>query len=248
MSTPENILAKVKLLLNLRNSPNVNEAEAARIMVEKLIAKYNITTEELASLADKKPLYGEDDKLYMTIGLVGWRQRLALTIGKYYYCKIVQEELVPVDGLSQYHYYVYGEAEDAANVKLVYNVLANKVEELINIKCIGRGQIFISSYCEGVVETINSNIYWNGIDLPDIKKPSKNIEEVKENQGEANISVHKEEKESPVEQSVDVAAGTLIKDINAFYKGIEDGKDISLYEILQLEIENEKIKYLSSEL
>ena len=246
MSTPENILAKVKLLLNLIHSPNPNEAENARGMADKLITKYNITADELASLEDKKPLYGEDDKLFMTFGIEGWRQQLALAIAKHFYCHIVQEELVPAEGIHQFNYYVYGEPEDQHYVKFVFQAFSKKVEELINKKCPGRGPIYVSSYSEGVVEAIKNNIYWEGINLPDIKMPARPMVEDQKvlNNGTSNLVKPKEEKEKPVEESVNVNSQSVIKDVAAYFKGLDDGKNFSLTDVLELEAENERLKEL----
>lgn len=244
MATPENILSKVKLLLNLTASSNAHEAEAAQGMVDRLVAKYNITTEELAGLADKKPLYGDDDKLFVTIGLVSWKQRLATIIAKQLYCHIVQEQLVPIEGIDQFSYFVYGDPEDTVNVKFVFHTFVKRIEEIISTKCVGRGNIYISSYVEGLVEAISNNIYWEGINMPDIKAPKRNISEVQAENIGPKLTVHKEEKEKPLEQTVNVNSQTLIKDVQAYYKGLQDGQRFSLNDILELEAENERIKEL----
>lgn len=246
MATPEHVLNKIKLLRNLGHSSNQNESDTAKTMADNLINKYGVSDEELKSLEDKKPLYGEDEKLFSTIGLEGWRQQLALAIGKHFYCLIIQEEVVPTHGLHEFNYYVYGDPEDAFNVKFVYYAFIKKVEQLIEKKCVGRGPIYVSSYSEGVVEAIKNNIYWNGIDIPDIKQPSRPIEDNVLNNGQSNLSVHKEEKEKPVQESVNISSQSLIKDINAYFKGLEDGKEFSLNEILELAVENERVKEIQA--
>lgn len=227
MSTPESILSKVKLLLNLQRSPNPHEAENARTMVETLVSKYNISPDELASLEEKKPLYGDDDKLFITFGLVGWKQSLALTIAKQFYCQIVQEELVPVEGLHQYTYYVYGDKEDADNVKFVYQTFSDRIEEFVEKNCIGRGPIYTSSYTEGLVEIINNTIVWEGIDIPNIKVPSRekpvDVPERTLNNGSSNLSVKREEKEKPCAETVAPQGGTMFKDMRAYFQGLQDG-------------------------
>lgn len=248
MPTPENILSKVKLLLNLTASPNPHEAETARGMVDRLIAKYNITDEELASLEEKKPLYGEDDKLFYTIGLVGWKQRLATVIAKQLYCHIVQEELVPADGLHHFSYFVYGDPEDTVNVKFVFHSFVKRIEELIEKKCVGRGPVYVSSYTEGLVETISNNIHWDGIEIPAIKSPRKSEVPQTEkilNNGASNLAVpKKEEKEKPLEQTINVNSQSLIKDVQAYFKGLQDGQHFTWSDFLELEAENERIKEL----
>lgn len=242
MPATEAILQKIKLLINLSVSSNLNEAEAAVNMIAKLVAKYKITEEELKSLKENKPLYGEDEKLFVTIGLVGWKQQLALAIGKYLDCQIIQEELIPLEGLHQFSYFIYGSSQDSANVKFVYNAFSKKVEELILINCVGRGMIYISSYCEGVVESIKNNIYWDGIELPITKVPTRQPTEKEKPLAteKSKLIKIKEEKENPVEASVDVNSQSLIKEINAYYRGLDHGRHISLDDVLELESKKEE--------
>jgi hypothetical protein len=246
MSAPEAILSKIKLLLNLAKSPNPHEAENAAMMARSLIEKYKLTEEEVNSLQEKKPLYGDDDKVFVTIGLVNWKQSLVLTIAKQFYCQIVQEELVPIEGLHQYTYYVYGDKVDAENVKFVYQTFSDRIEELIEKKCIGRGPVYTSSYTEGLVEVINNTIIWEGIDIPDIKVPSREVPlDVPErtlNNGSSNLAVKKEEKEKPCQETVAPQGGSIVKDIQAYFKGLQDGKDFSLQEVLELAAEASRLK------
>lgn len=248
MPTPETILTKVKLLLNLANSPNENEAAAAQAMADKLIAKYNITEEELASLAEKPPLYGAEDLLFHTFSLVGWMQRLALACAKQFYCYVVQEKCFPAVGEPQYNYYIYGDDEDANSVKFVFHTFVKKINNLVDLKCIGRGPIFIQSYTEGVVEAVKANIEMDGIELPEVKRPSRPIQQSDEkvlNNGQSNLTQHKQQKEAPEKETVDVGGGSLIKDVMAYFKGLEDGRHLSLQDILELEVENEEAQKLT---
>lgn len=247
MSAPEPILAKIKLLLKLASSENPNEADNARQMADRLIEKYNITEGELESLQDKKPLYGEDEKVFMTIGLVPWRQQLVLAIGTHFECRIVQEEVVPTEGLHEFSYFAYGDPEDVINIKFVYHVFTKRIEELINNKCLGRGPIYIASYAEGVVEAVKSNIFWEGIDIPEVnsKMESPKEEAILET-GENKLSKPKVEKEKPVQESVDVGSQSHVQDVNAYWRGMSDGSKIHLQDALELEAENKRIKEMES--
>lgn len=245
MSAPAPILAKFKLLLKLTASSNANEAENARVMADKLIEKYNITEDELKSLEDKKPLYGEDEKVFMTIGLNPWRQQLVLAIGLHFDCQIVQEEIVPVEGLHEFSYFAYGEPEDVVNVQFVYHVFSKRIEELIEKKCPGRGPLYVDSYAEGVVEAVKSNIYWEGIDIPEINPNQKTEQKEKILEpGENKLAKPKTEKEKPANQSVDVGNNSKPLDINAYWRGMSDGSRLHLQDALELEAENKRIKEL----
>lgn len=246
MAAPESILLKIKLLLKLAASSNPNEAENAKSMADKLVGKYGVTPEELKSLEDKEPLYGEEDKLFGTMGLVGWMQQLALAVGTHFECQIVQEELVPLEGVHMFNYYVYGEPEDAGNVRFVFHTFIKRIAQLIEKKCVGRGAIYLSSYGEGVVEAIKENIAWDGLVLPNIKKPIAPSTEDKK-PGDSELVKPKEEKEKPAEKSVDVNSQSMIKDVMAYFKGLDDGRNLSLKDVLELEADNEKCKELQSD-
>jgi hypothetical protein len=242
MSCPPAILNKIKLLLNLATSPNPNEAENAQAMADKLIAKHNVTAEELASL-DKKAFYGEDEKLFITLGIVGWKQQLALVVATFFDCQIVQEELVPGEGAHQFNYYVYGDDDQVKDTQFVYHAFAKKIEKLSDAKCMGRGPIYIDSYCEGVTESVKWNIKMYGIDMPEINKPLKKEEVVVPTNSKALTKSGT--KEEPVDnRRVNVNDGSMIKDIMAYFKGVDDGKDMSLKDILSLEVKTKEAEQL----
>jgi hypothetical protein len=243
MPTPPGILNKVKFLLNLSTSSNANEAAAAKSAADKLIIKFNITDDELERM-DPKPLYGDNELLYHTFSIVGWMNRLALAIAKHFDCYIVQETLTAATGATEYNYFVYGGSEEEEYVKFCFATFHKKIHYLLDTKCIGRGPIYQNSYCEGVVEAIKENIEYDGIDLPTAKAPSRTPAVVQEknilNNGGSNLAVPKGEKERPHQESIDVSKQSLIKDVNAYYKGVMDGQHLSLSDILELEVENEE--------
>jgi hypothetical protein len=238
MSTPENILAKIKLLQKLSQSPNPNEAANAVTMAQKLIEKYSITEEELKSLEEKKPLYGEDEKLFHTTNIIGWKNQLALAIASHFECYVVQEETVPVDGNREYTYFVYGDPDDVNSSKYVFGIFLKKVDNLILTNCIGRGPIYVDSYCEGLIQSIKSNLVMDGISVPRFNKKVNSTTDsipARESLAKTEVSV----KEKPVENSVDVNSHSLIKDVTAYFKGIKDGSSLDLQDIIELDLEHE---------
>ena len=244
MATPPGILNKIKFLINLGNSPNINEATTAKALAEKLINKFKVTEAELESLEQKLP-YGENELLFHTFSIVGWMSRLALSIAKHFDCHIVQETITPATGGHEYNYFVYGGEDEEEYVKFAFASFLKKIHYLLDTKCIGRGPIYQDSYAEGVVEAIKSNIEFNGIDIPEVKRPSRKIES---KQIEVDTSkqaiVTPSKKEAPHDEKVNVAEQSLIKDINAYYKGVIDGQTLSLQDILELEVENEESQQL----
>jgi hypothetical protein len=245
MSAPPSILNKVRLLLNLSQSPNPNEAENARVMAEKLIEKYNITKAELKSL-DPKEYYGEDEKLFITAGVVAWKQQLAVAIAKYFDCQIVQEEYIPAQGEAahQYHHYVYGDDDQVKDTQFVFHAFLIKIENLIDTRCLGRGDIYIASYCEGVVESVKWNIEMYGIDVPQIRKPLKKEEKSMVIPTDGIIKSG-DNREQPTDQKIDINKGQVIRDIMAYFKGVDDGKNLSLQDIIELEIKNQSSEQIA---
>jgi hypothetical protein len=186
--------------------------------------------------------------LFHTFSVVGWMQRLALTCAKQFYCYVVQEELHPAVGGVEYNYYVYGDDEDTNSVKFVFSTFVKKIHNFIDVRCIGRGPIFIESYTEGLVEAIRANIENEGIELPEVKRSTRPIQRQEEkvlNNGQSNMTQFKQQKEAPEEKTVDVGAGSLIRDVMAYFKGLEDGRHLSLQDVLELEVENEEAQRLT---
>jgi hypothetical protein len=246
MATPPGILNKVKFLRSLESSPNANESAAAKSAAEKLIAKFKITEAELESLEQKLP-YGENELLFHTFSIVGWMNRLALAVAKHFDCHIVQETVTPATGGHEYNYFVYGGEDEEEYVKFAFASFLKKIHSLLDTKCIGRGPIYQDSYAEGVVEAVKSNIEFNGIEIPEVKRPSRKIES---KQIEADASkqaiVPPTKKDAPHDEKINVAEQSLIKDIHAYYKGVIDGQNLSLQDILELEVENEESQQLGN--
>lgn len=231
MPTPLPILNKIKLLLKLTESPNPHEANSAQQLANKLIEKHGVNEEELESLKDPVDLYGEDEKLYTSIGIVGWRQQLALVIGTHFECQIVQVESVPTEGDHVFDYFVYGDAQDVKYVQMAFLAFSHKVEYLIDTQCLGRGPIYIASYGEGVTDAIKQNIVLYGINLPEVNKEIKKNEAAVVQVSEGIIKP--KDKPEPTEKRADVSAQSRIGDIMAYFLGVEDGKDLFLQDMLE---------------
>lgn len=234
MPATPSILNKIKLLLNLAKSPNPNEAKNAKLMAARLIEKHNVTQEELDSL-DPKVFYGENEKLFSSLGIVGWMQQLSLAIATYFDCQIVVEETVPSEGEHSYSYFVYGDSDQVSNVQLAYNVFADKVNQLTDIKCLGKDINYIYSYNEGIVDSIKFNIILVGIDMPEIKKPIQQEENtIVDSKSSLTKGIGK--KEEPTEKRSDVNAGSIIKDVVAYFKGVADGNSLNIKSLLDAAI------------
>jgi hypothetical protein len=238
MPTAPSILIKIKSLQKLAGSSNPHEAENARLLAEKLIIKYQVSIQELEDLEDEEDPYKDEEKLYGTIGLVSWRQQLAVVITKYFDCQIVQVESVPAEGPHHFDYFVYGDPQDTQTVAFVFHAFSNQVEQLIKTNCVSRGPIYIDSYSEGIVDAIKQSIWSVGIELPDKKLPVRVVAPTE------NVAITTQEIIKPKEDKVradkhiDVSSQSMVRDIMAYFSGVADGKEISLSDVLK-DVEND---------
>jgi hypothetical protein len=239
MPTAPSILNKIKSLQKLSASPNPHEAESARLLAEKLINKYQVSAQELEDLKDEDDPYKDEEKLYGTIGLVSYRQQLAVVITKYFDCQIVQVESVPAEGPHHFDYFVYGDPQDTQTVAFVFHAFSNKIEQLIKTNCVSRGPIYIDSYSEGIVDAIKSNIWSFGIELPDKKLPVRVVSTENTTIGTTQEIIKPKEDKVRADKHVDVSSQSMVRDIMAYFSGVADGKEISLSDVLK-DVENEE--------
>lgn len=245
MTTPSHILTKVRFLLNLGNSPNAFEASTAIATADKLISKYKISQEELNS-TDEPRVYTADALLFKTFKIVGWMQHLSLACAKQFYCHIVVETMTAATGIQECNYYVYGADEDIEYVKFAFNTILKKINELLDTKCIGCNPVYVDSYCEGCVESVKGQIASFGIEIPEKKQATRSIKQEEKIliDGTSNLSAHKSEKEKPEKETINVSQHSFIKNVQAYFKGLEDGSRISIQDIMELAAENEEADQL----
>ena len=230
MPASEKILNKIKLLKRLSASSNEYESKSAKELIDQLMQKYQVSDDELKSLEDKVPLYGEKEKIYTSVGIIPWAQQLVLCIGNYFDCQIVQVELVPAEGSHLFEYYAYGDPEAVAAVQSAYKLLFSKVNDLVQTKSIGKGPIYISSYAEGMVTAVKENISLYGLEIPQVVRTTVKTEKVVSDQA---IEPQKKDRPKPAERRVDVNGQSVIGDIGAYFSGVYDGREISFDDYIE---------------
>jgi hypothetical protein len=129
----------------------------------------------------------------------------------------------------------------------LFSALANKVEDLITTECPLRGPIYISSYCEGVVDAIKENIILYGIEIPENKKPTKPLDTQALTTKSEELTKPKTDKPKPADKSVYVGSQSLVQDIAAYFRGIDDGKHLFLEDILEIAEHNQQAQQLAAQ-
>ena len=153
----EKILNKIKNLLDLaNNNPNENEAMAAALKAQELMAKYNI---ELDQLDDKKETREIVEEIYRQSGkhkMKKWKIGLASIIAKNFRCKVYF--------LGSKDVVFYGYKEDAKIALQVFTYLyeiGNKFAVRYYNKCKKEGRdtqgvmnTYLIGFREGVAEVL----------------------------------------------------------------------------------------------
>ena len=159
MEKREKILKKIENLLALAgNNPSENEAIAAALKAQELMAKYNI---ELADIKDEKPKNNITEETYTPKAnchyVRKWRYTLAQIIAKNFCCKtycINRDTIV-----------FYGYEKDAKIAVEVFKFLfetGNKLANRYYLKCKKEGKntkgvlnTYLVGFCDGIKEVLD---------------------------------------------------------------------------------------------
>lgn len=156
----EKILNKIKNLLDLaNNNPNENEALAAALKAQELMAKYNI---ELDQLDDKEETREIVNEVYYQSGkheMKKWKVKLSNIIAKNFRCKVYY-----MGNKSAENVVFYGYKEDAKIALQVFTYLyevGNKFAVRYYNKCKKEGRqtrgvmnTYLVGFCDGVAEVL----------------------------------------------------------------------------------------------
>ena len=220
-------LQKIKDLLKLATSSNDNEAATAKFLADKLIAKYEVTPDQLADIeASDKPIYDDDDLLLDTEMLADWINILALVVCKKYDCFAIKEDNIASDGPITYRYYVYGDPADVAIAKQLFNFVYDRINKLLAQTCSGRGQLYRDSFAEGAVNGARVNIEYENFSTIGVVKVSEEKSEVKKDAIEAPQKTPL--KPPAIENKVNVSNKEKPLDVYAYFQGMDYGSDIHI--------------------
>ena len=156
----EKILNKIKNLLDLaNNNPNENEALAAALKAQELMAKYNIELEQLDHKEETREIVKE---VYYQSGkheMKKWKVNLSNIIAKNFRCKVYY-----LGNKSAENVVFYGYKEDAKIALQVFTYLyevGNKFAVRYYNKCKKEGRqtrgvmnTYLVGFCDGVAEVL----------------------------------------------------------------------------------------------
>ncbi len=210
--------------MRLAASANENEAANALAMAQKLMEKHGITAEAVEE-KEVKPVYTDEELLFQSESNLEWIDQLTFAVADKYDCYIIKEKITASTGDEVYKYYVYGEDVDAIYVKEVFKLLHSQMVSVIDKNTIGRGPLFITSYCEGLVHGVKVNLMFEDFEL-------KGMVETKTEAGPGLTKVEVDKKEPPLKEKQEVKKASQEKplDILAYFRGEGDGRKIHIGE------------------
>ena len=227
-------LIKIKLLLALTKSPNIHEAENARVMADKLIEKHNVTQKQLDSLKERDPTsVPEEQLLFKTQEHCEWKSILAYLISVKYECYVMQIQTVGSAGYQEYDYFVFGDIDNIDNVKFLFPLFVNKINDLVSRTCKDKEETYTSSYCEGLVNGLRPLLENESFKVPKAKSKEKEIVKEAEQPGLIRTDSITNPAEKPTDKKVAVNSNDKVKDVIAYFHGVRDSDQIHFYNILE---------------
>ncbi len=117
----DTVLVMIRKCLALGQSPNENEAAAAMAKAQDLLAKYNLSMEDLGTPEN------EEDKVirfgYSILGRFNWRRYLVSIVAETNFCKVLLSNHRDI-------LYIVGRPVNAEAVKLIVDFILPQVEKM----------------------------------------------------------------------------------------------------------------------
>lgn len=150
----EKIVDKIRRLLRLSESPNVNEAAAAEARAQELMARHRIEAAMLDESADDEGIVDHRDApLEESKRLRPWKIELAAVLARANGCRIYVQERRREDAVV-----LVGRSEDAELVRAMYGEMVKRVESLTRANGAGRDRAFCNAFRLGVVVTLDERL------------------------------------------------------------------------------------------
>lgn len=145
----EKILEKIRKLLALGTSNNVNESAAAVAMANRLMEQHAITEAMLATAdAPDEPVREWEDPLD-TEGHATWRSRLAVVLAKANRCQVIRD--------AKKNIRIIGRASDTNATRYLFAYCTRETDRLAS-QYKGNGKTWLNNYRLGVVDAIATKL------------------------------------------------------------------------------------------
>lgn len=154
MNNIQSIIEKVRKLLALATSQNVNEAANAAAKANELIDEYRLSVDQLgasSSDADDPLIHDEAEPLFESDRSMAWRKTLALKLSQHYGCYVWNKK-----SKRNIFYVVAGRQSDITVLRYMFAYLSSECMRLSTAHSKGKGRNYAESYRLGFVAGVTS--------------------------------------------------------------------------------------------
>lgn len=155
--TPEAVIAKVRKLMALTDSPNEHEAALAASRVTELLARHSIDRATVEASAGEEAGDGSDRLIREETPLddrrtPGWRRSLASALGAGFGVYVLTWK-----GRAP-RFEWFGHVAAVQTARYLYQTLAREIERLAVLNARGQGRAYSNAYRAGIVSTVRARL------------------------------------------------------------------------------------------
>lgn len=162
------IVDKVKKLLALSKSSNINEATTSAAIATRLIIQHRLSEADIIEnhLQDNtkthgyvpESMYDDHSPVYESAHVTPWKVRLLCVIAHHYGCAVWNDKAHKASpggrGVSRYR--LIGLYNDVQLVRQMFNWLCKQIKYFADHQYRGYGQVSSTSFCTGAVKGVES--------------------------------------------------------------------------------------------
>lgn len=171
MNSQSQIVEKVRKLLALSKSSNINEAATAASIANKYIVQYRLKEADYIEQHSQDagrgreyfpdPIYDDAEPAYESARVTAWKMNLLCLIAHHYGCAVWNDKRVGASrgGRSVSRFRLVGRYNDVKFTKSLFSWLVTEIERHAEYECKGHGHVTAASYCKGAVKGIEELLY-----------------------------------------------------------------------------------------
>lgn len=160
MNSQSQIVEKVKKLLALSQSSNINEAANAAAMANKYIVQFRLKQADLleqGGSAQADSILDDPEPVYKCARVTPWKLQLVTVLAQHYGCAVWNDkEDRRTNGRGVSRFRLVGRGIDVNFTKQMFAWLVMEIQRHTDIECLGMGYTTHASYCKGAVKGIEN--------------------------------------------------------------------------------------------
>jgi hypothetical protein len=157
----QDVIAKIQKLRSLATSSNLNEAQNAAKIADKLIEEYRLSEAQISIENNSDDEIEEDPNfIYESGKITQWKSQLVVMLARHYGCGIFNA-CITLNGRQFSRYQLAGRKTDISIVNYMFTYICTEIARLSMSEAKGMGRVFVASYCLGAVAGIRHQLASN---------------------------------------------------------------------------------------